>query len=225
MLLACLLACAAFAGVLLFSSLPSVTDAPARVRAIETAHRGRPVQLARNAKLARALVAVEDERFFDHGAIDLLSVGRAIKASVTASADPGGSTITQQLAKVLYVKKPESFAGRLQAIGLAFKLEQRYSKVQILNLYLNAVYFGHGFYGARAAARGYFNQSADSLSWSRAALLAGLPQAPSAYDPDRHLARARARQRQVLKQLVSNGVLTPAAASSAARTPLQLRKR
>src|SRR6201999_1546919 len=105
-------------------------------------------------------------------------------------------------------------------IGLAFALEHRYSKAQILGMYLNAVYFGHGFWGVAAASRGYFSTTPDRLSWGEAALLAGLPQAPSADDPILHASRARARQREVLHQLAAEHVLTATqAASASTHTP------
>jgi len=174
-----------------YSTLPAVADAPARVRAIDARHAGRPVVLATTAKVARAVVAVEDERYFEHGGVDLLSVVRAMGAWLTSPSDPGGSTITQQLAKVLYVDDSESLSGRVHAIRVAVSLERRFTKAQILNMYLNAVYFGHGFYGVSAASRGYFGKDVGALSWGQAALLAGLPQAPTAFDPLAHQARAR----------------------------------
>lgn len=213
---------AAAAGAL-YGSLPNVRDARARVAHIVESHRGTFVRLPSSTRVARAIVAVEDERFFSHGAIDPIAVGRVVASTVTGgSVDPGGSTIAQQLAKTLYSHGAESFGGRLSAIGLAYKLEQRYSKREILNLYLNAIYFGHGYYGVAQASRGYFSESPASLSWAQATLLAGLPQAPSAYDPLRHLRRARARQGDVLRQLVGRRVLTTAEATRISRQTLGL---
>ena len=104
--------------------------------------------------------------------------------------DPGGSTIDQQLAKQLY-GAGDGLSGTLRAIALGIKLSLSYPKPQILNMYLNAVYYGNGYWGDLAAARGYFNTTPSKLDWAEAAMLAGLPQAPSTYDPLEHLAIAR----------------------------------
>lgn len=205
----------------LYGSLPAVGDAAARARAIDARSGTRPVLITRHERIAEAIVAVEDERFYAHGALDLLSVARVIRTSLIGSGDPGGSTISQQLAKVLY-HEPATLLGRLRAIGLAAKLEDRYSKAQILGMYLNSIYFGHGYYGVGAASHGYFGRSPGALTWNQASLLAGLPQAPSAFDPFRSPHRARERQAEVLAQLVDNHVLSATAARVAARTPLGL---
>jgi membrane peptidoglycan carboxypeptidase len=152
------------------------------------------------------------------------SVGaaRAVLASLHTSGDPGGSTIAQQLAKQLYATS-SGFGATLEQIGLGVKLALSYSKPEILNMYLNAVYYGNGYWGDVAAARGYFGVNPDELTWAEAALLAGLPQAPSAYDPVVHLALAKLRQRHVLDQLVANHYLTRAQADAAYTAALPLR--
>jgi membrane peptidoglycan carboxypeptidase len=151
-----------------------------------------------------------------------VALGRVVVATVTRAGDPGGSTIAQQLAKTLY-DEPPTLLGRLMAIGLAFKLEQRFSKPRILSMYLNAIYYGHGYWGLERASRGYFGRSARALTWGQAALLAGLPQAPSLLDPFVHPQAARQRQAVVLRQLVSQGSLTSAAAQRIGRRPVALR--
>jgi penicillin-binding protein 1A len=207
-----------------YASLPGVGDASARLSSILHLHEGRRVAVAPSAKVARAIVAVEDERFFSHGALDFVALGRVALDTLTAGGvDAGGSTISQQLAKTLYVRRPDSLGARLRAIGLAFKLEDRYSKAQILGMYLNAIYFGNGFYGVERASRGYFGRSVAELSWAQATLLAGLPQAPSAFDPFVHPGRARVRQREVLRQLVARHIVPAGAAMRIARAPLALR--
>jgi membrane peptidoglycan carboxypeptidase len=159
-----------------------------------------------------------------HRATDILDgAGRAALASLHAARDPGGSTIAQQLAKQLYIRA-DSLRTTLEEIGLGVKLSLTYSKPRVLEMYLNAVYFGHGYWGDVAAARGYFGASPGELNWGQAAMLAGLPQAPSAYDPVRHLTLARERQRHVLARLVATGTLTPRRAALAAREPLHLRQ-
>jgi len=112
----------------------------------------------------------------------------------------------------------------LEQVGLGLKLSVSYSKPAILEMYLNAIYFGNGYWGYVTAAHGYFGVGPDQLTWPEAALLAGLPQAPSAYDPVLHFALAKRRQRQVLDQLVVNHVLTAAQANTAFRAPLPLRR-
>jgi membrane peptidoglycan carboxypeptidase len=200
--------CSAAAGAL-YADLPGVADAPARVDAIAHAHGGRTLLVAVASRAARATVAIEDRRFFQHGAIDPVAIGRVLVDSVIhPGVDPGGSTIAQQLAKVVY-DEPPTLVGRLRAIGLAFKLERGYTKARILSLYMNAIYYGHGFWGVRQASRGYFARSPRHLSWPQAALLAGLPQAPSLLDPFTHPAAARDRRAQVVSELVRAGALTP----------------
>ena len=211
------------AGIYLYS-LPGVGDAEARAGAILAAHAGTPGAMPPPARLSKAVVAVEDENFYSNVAVDILAgAGRAALAVLQRSGDPGGSTIGQQLAKTLY-PHDGGLGGTLEEIGLAVKLSLHYSKDRILNMYLNSVYFGHGYWGDVAAARGYFGASPRRLSWGQASLLAGLPQAPSAYDPERHPKLARDRQLHVLDQLVDNGDLTQAQAGAAAREPWRLRR-
>lgn len=219
--LACVAVLAGAAGAL-FGSLPGVDDAPTRVAQILRGHGGRLVTVVPRDRVARAIVAIEDERYFSHGAVDPIAVGRVVLTTLSAGgADPGGSTIAQQLAKTLY-RRPETLIGRLQAIGLAYRLERSYSKRQILGMYLNAIYFGHGFYGIDQASRGYFGRRANALSWAQASLLAGLPQAPSALDPFRYPEAARARRRLVLMALASGGALPASAARRLSAAPLGL---
>jgi penicillin-binding protein 1A len=151
-----------------------------------------------------------------------VGAGRAAVAAVGTSGDPGGSTIAQQLAKQLY-PHGGGIVGTLEEVGLGVKLSLTYSHEQVLSMYLNSIYYGHGFWGVAAAARGYFGVSPRRLTWGEASLLAGLPQAPSAYDPLRHLALARQRQRLVLDQLVADGYLSATAADAAFHEPLPLR--
>jgi membrane peptidoglycan carboxypeptidase len=217
-----LCALSALGAGLIYGSAPGVGDAPQRATALERAHGGHAVAVRAGERVARAIVAVEDKRFYDHGAIDPLAIGRVVLATVGGNgADAGGSTIAVQLAKVLY-QQHGSFLGELRAIALAFKLEGSYSKRQILSMYLNTIYFGHGYYGIERASRGYFRRPARALSWGQAALLAGLPQAPSVFDPLRHLSRAKFREHEVLVQLVATHALTPRAARRIAAEPLHL---
>ncbi|MBV8431734.1 MAG: transglycosylase domain-containing protein [Solirubrobacterales bacterium] len=200
-----------------------MADAPARVAHILAVHHGTYGRAPVPAKLGDAVVAVEDEHFYDNFVINVLSgAGRAGLATLNQSSDPGGSTIPQQLAKLLY-GQGSSLGGTLREIGLGIRLSLRYSKPQILDMYLNAAYFGNGYWGYVAAAAGYFGLSPQRLDWAQAALLAGLPQAPSAYDPLHDLVLAKQRQRHVLDQLVANHYLSPGQAAAAFRQPLELR--
>ena len=149
---------------------------------------------------------MEDEHFYANFLINILDgAGRAALATLDDSQDPGGSTIAQQLAKQLY-GHGTGVASTLHDIGLGIKLSLDYPKPQILDMYLNTVYYGHGYWGDAAAARGYFGTTPTSLSWAQAAMLAGIPAAPSTYDPLVHYALAKQRQRHVLDQLVVNHI-------------------
>lgn len=221
-LIVCLLGMlvSALAGWAYLSSLPSVSDAPQRVAAILQAHHGVETSVPPQ-KVGQAAIAVEDQRFYTNHGIDVLSMLHFAWGFVTTgSTQEGGATITEQLAKVLYVRQPATIAGKFEMIGLALKLSQRYSKAEILNMYVNAIYYGHQSYGVTQASQTYFHTSPDQLNWGEASMLAGLPQAPSAYDPLKHFALARERQRHVLARLVATGVLTPTQAAQAyAETP------
>jgi membrane peptidoglycan carboxypeptidase len=203
-------------------SLPGVGGAEARVEALLAREGGQVLPAPPPARLGAAVVSTEDENFYDNPVFDVAAgIGRAAVATVGTNEDPGGSTIAQQLAKRLYPHGGGLF-GTLEEIGLGVKLSLAYSHEQILSMYLNSVYYGNGYWGDYDAAEGYFGVSPRRLTWGEAALLAGLPQAPSAYDPLVHLHLARLRQRHVLDQLVVNGRLSAAAADRAFREPLPL---
>lgn len=201
--------------LVLYATLPDVSDAETRVQALLHAHGGVDTGLPLPSRVGRAIVAIEDERFYTHHGIDLLALLRAAHVDLTTPEVQGGSTITQQLAKALYVRDDHSLRAKAQMLGLAVELEGHYSKTQILEMYLNAIYYGDGHWGIDQASRAYFGLSPRTLGWADASLLAGLPQAPSAYALTRHFARARARQRHVLTALVRSGVLTQQAADAA----------
>lgn len=205
-------------------SLPGVGNAQARVQAIVREHHGVLVREPPPGKLADAVVAVEDEYFYSNVLLNVLyGAARATFASLTQSGDPGGSTIEQQLAKQIY-PHPRGPAGTLEEIGLGIKLSLFYSKEQILAMYLNAVYYGHGYWGAFAAARGYFGVAPRNLTWAEATLLAGLVQGPSLYDPLRHFELAKRRQAHVIEQLADNHYLSGAQAAAVYHAPLPLKR-
>ena len=202
------------------ASLPGVGDAESRVEAILAEHGAHASVLPPPARLGAAVVSTEDENFYSDPAFDVAAgAGRAAVAAVGTSEDPGGSTIAQQLGKRLY-PHGGGLWGTLEEIGVGVKLSLAYSHEQVLGMYLNSIYYGNGYWGDVAAAHGYFGVSPRHLTWAEAAMLSGLPQAPSAYDPEVHLALAKQRQRHVLDQLVVNGHLSAAAAARAFRQPL-----
>ncbi|TMC53404.1 MAG: hypothetical protein E6J20_06985 [Chloroflexi bacterium] len=166
----------------------------------------------------KAVLAAEDRNFYHHGAIDPLSTARAAWVDVTSHGlNQGGSTITQQLVKIQLLTPQKSVTRKIQEIVLAVALEQRYSKDQILEMYMNRVYFGHGAYGIGAAARTYFNKDAKDLTPSQAAFLAAMIQAPSLYDPAVHFDLAQGRENYVLQGMVAINALTPEQADKAAQ--------
>jgi penicillin-binding protein 1A len=199
---------------------PSVADARGRVAALLAAHSGQTDAGQVPTRVGQAVVATEDSRFYGHPGIDVVGIGRALVAPLRSGGDPGGATIDQQLAKLLYSPGRTGPAAVARDAALAVKLDARYRKATLLAWYLDAAYFGDGAYGVESAARHYFAVPADQLSWGQASMLAGLLQAPSAYDPVAHLHLARARQAHVLQRLVATGVLTTAEAATAYAAPL-----
>ena len=170
----------------------------------------------------KAVLAAEDRNFYHHGAIDPLSTARAAWVDVTSHGlNQGGSTITQQLVKIQLLTPQKSVTRKVQEIVLAVALEQRYSKDQILEMYLNRVYFGHGAYGVGAAARTYFNKDAKDLTPAQAAFLAALIQAPSLYDPAVHFDLAQGRENYVLQGMIAINALTPDEADKAAQEDIK----
>ncbi len=205
----------AAASIVGLAALPDVADAETRVSEVLQAHDGIDAGLPLPGKVAQSVVAIEDRRFYSHRGIDLVSVLRVAWSTLTTGSPQGGATISQQLAKVLYVEDDHTLGAKLRMMGLAVKLELRYSKAEILEMYLNGIYYGDGHWGIAQASRGYFGKAPEALDWAEASLLAGLLQAPSAYDPTKHFDLARQRQQHVLAALVRDGVLTQAAADAA----------
>lgn len=172
-----------------------------------------------------AIVAAEDRRFYDHGAVDPVGIARAAWTNYQAGETvEGGSTISQQVVKNLFLSQERTFLRKGEEMVLAMLMERHYTKDQILELYLNTTYLGHGAYGISEASRVYFHKKAEDLTLEEAALLAGLPQAPSAYDPIDHPGEAKKRQRTVLSLMAAQGVISPEDAARAAARPLPVRK-
>jgi len=173
-----------------------------------------------------AFIAAEDDGFYRHGGVDPLSVLRAfINNTVAGGRVQGGSTITQQVVKSLLLSPRKSYERKLKEMFLAMQLERQLSKDEILYLYLNHIYLGSGAYGVAAAAQEYFGKPLADLTVAEAALLAGLPQAPSRYSPFKHWPRAKARQRYVLDRMAEVHFITRLEAAAAMREPLALASR
>jgi penicillin-binding protein 1A len=166
-----------------------------------------PVELrAVSPYMRKAILAIEDRRFYEHGGIDMAGIIRAAWADVRAGkVVQGGSTITQQLVRNLYIGKEVTLERKVTEACLAIKLNSRWSKDRILQEYLNQVYFGNHAYGVEAAAQTYFSRRSRNLTLPQAALLAGLPQAPSVFDPFNKPERALARRNTVLRAMLENG--------------------
>src|SRR5262249_43309201 len=157
----------------------------------------------------KATVAVEDRRFWSHGGIDPIGITRAFWTDVTTGkTSQGGSTITQQLVRNLYISRERTFTRKLREACLAIKLADKWTKRKILTAYPNQVYYGAQAYGIEAAAQTYFSRRASQLTLQQSALLAGLPQAPSQYDPFANPGAARARRKEVLQAMFSTGAIT-----------------
>lgn len=155
-----------------------------------------------------ALIANEDRRFYEHRGIDFIGIGRAIFTDIkTKSFAEGGSTITQQLVKNIYFTQERTSRRKIAEIFMASKLEKECSKEQILELYANTCYFGHGYYAIKDACMGFFDKGLDEATDYECAMLAGLPNAPSAYDPIKHPDLAEQRTTQVLKKMVKFGYI------------------
>jgi penicillin-binding protein 1A len=173
--------------------------------------------------LKNAVVAVEDSRFWKHSGIDYIGIGRALfKDMLHLSLREGGSTITQQLAKVVFLSSEKTLARKIKEAQLALQIERELSKKEILELYLNRVYFGHGAYGVEMASRTYFGKSVRDITLAEAAMLAGLTKGPTTYSPFNDLVRAKERQSIVLTRMVEEGYLKPSGAEAAKRQPLVL---
>ncbi len=173
--------------------------------------------------LIKALIATEDTRFYSHHGLDLRGIARAMYRNIRArKVIEGGSTLTQQLAKVLFLNPERSYSRKLKEMTLALRIEQRYTKQEILSLYLNQIYFGSGAYGVEAAARIYFGKNAKDLNIAECALLAGLPRTPKYYSPFKSPQSALGRRAYVLNRMVASGVISTAQAEEAKKVPLPL---
>ncbi len=174
--------------------------------------------------LIKAFLDAEDSRFFEHGGVDIPGIIRALYKNLTSGKiEQGGSTITQQVTRSLLLKDSKrTYRRKAREAILSMQLERRFSKEKILFLYLNQIYLGHGCYGVEAAARSYFNKTANEVSIAEAALLAGLPQAPSRYSPYSHFDRSKERQKYVLKRMLDEGDISAEQYKEAIEEPIHI---
>ncbi len=176
--------------------------------------------------LTEAFIAAEDSRFYKHKGIDLLSIIRAFFKNIEAGTIvQGGSTITQQVTKSFLLTPERSYTRKIKEAILAYRIEKSFTKQEVLFLYLNQIYLGHGAYGVAAAAENYFGKSVKDLNLAECAMLAGLPQAPSRYSPFRHPERAQQRQIYALNRMVEEGYITNVQATEAIDTKLDVKPR
>ena len=210
----------------LLRELPAAAPARAELTAQARARGADWVPLARVPRTLReAIIATEDARFYEHSGLDLLGLLRASVKNIEAGRPvQGGSTISQQLAKRYLEREEYTLRRKLLVMGMALKLERAYSKDDLLEMYLNSIYFGPYAYGVGNAARVYFRKPASDLNLAEATLLAGLPQAPSLYDPLHRLDRVKARQEVVIAAMTRQGYLTTEEARQVRTTTTALDK-
>jgi len=171
--------------------------------------------------LIDALIVTEDARFYSHPGIDYRGIARAFIRNIRArKVLEGGSTLTQQLAKVLFLTPERSYKRKLKEMALALRIEQRYTKREILSMYLNQMYFGSGAYGVESAARIYFGKSVKELNLAECALLAGLPRSPKYYSPFKSPRNAASRRTYVLNRMADAGIISRSQADEAKKAPL-----
>lgn len=176
--------------------------------------------------LIDAFIAAEDARFFKHKGIDFLSIIRAYFKNIEAGAIvQGGSTITQQVTKSFLLTPEKNYTRKIKEVILAYRIDKKFTKEEILFLYLNQIYLGHGAYGVEAASENYFGKSAKDLNLAECAILAGLPQAPSRYSPFRNPEKAKQRQIYVLNRMIAEGYITNIQATEAINTKLDIKPR
>jgi membrane peptidoglycan carboxypeptidase len=212
----------AAAVALLYAFTPSAGQATSLAAAQAAGHHiaypGPPVPQY----FAEALVATEDHRFYADPGVDPLALVRVAASWITGHTDGGGSTIDQQLAKNLYTSGNSSFPQIIEQVALAVKLNRSYSRSEILRMYAEIAYYGHGYYGLQAASCGYFGRPPDQLTVVQAAMLAGAVNAPTYDDPLVYPAHARARLVHVIDRMAAVGYLTEAQQDAALKAPLDL---
>ncbi|WCM89365.1 penicillin-binding protein 1A [Acidovorax sp. NCPPB 3576] len=221
-----------------YPNLPDISDLadyrpklPMRVYSVEGALLGEFGEERRNLTpiqdipkvMTNAVLAIEDARFFQHGGVDYKGVVRAALANMGRVKSQGASTITMQVARNVYLSSEKTFTRKIYEILLTFKLEHLLTKNQILEIYMNQIYLGNRAYGFAAASEAYFGKPLQSISIAEAAMLAGLPKAPSAYNPISNPKRARIRQLYIIDRMQENGFITAQDAAAAKQEDLKIR--
>ena len=173
--------------------------------------------------MKNAILAIEDARFFQHSGIDYIGMVRAALANVGRSKSQGASTITMQVARNVYLSSEKTFTRKIYEVLLTFKLEHTLSKDQILEIYMNQIYLGNRAYGFAAACETYFGKPLKDITVAEAAMLAGLPKAPSAYNPIKNPKRARIRQQYIIERMMDNGFITASQADAAKNEVLHVK--
>ena len=173
--------------------------------------------------MKNAVLSIEDSRFYQHGGVDYLGILRAGVANIGRVKSQGASTITMQVARNVYLSSEKTYTRKIYEILLTYKLEHMLTKDQILEIYMNQIFLGNRAYGFASAAETYFGKSLKEITVAEAAMLAGLPKAPSAYNPISNPKRARSRQLYIIERMEENGYITAAQAKAAKAEPLSLR--
>ena len=173
--------------------------------------------------MKKAVLAIEDDRFYDHGGVDYFGIARAALHNLTNSSRQGASTITQQVARNFFLSSEQTLKRKVYEMLLAWKIEQNLSKDQILEIYMNQIYLGQRAYGFSSAAQIYFGKKLQEITIAEAAMLAGLPKAPSAYNPVANPKRARVRQQYILERMFSLGYITKAEYEKAKEQQLKIK--
>ncbi len=163
-----------------------------------------------------AIISIEDKKFYQHGGVDYKAIMRAVLAMLRdGEVTQGGSTITQQLARNVFISQEKTWQRKMEEIFIALQMEKKYTKNEILEFYLNNIYFGNGYYGIQAASKGYFNTTVDQLDLSQIAFLCAIPNNPSLYDPVNHADHTITRRDLILKNMLDDGKITQSAYESA----------
>ena len=168
------------------------------------------------ANVTAAIISIEDKKFYQHGGVDYKAIMRAVLAMLRdGEVTQGGSTITQQLARNVFISQEKTWQRKMEEIFIALQMEKKYTKNEILEFYLNNIYFGNGYYGIQAASKGYFNTTVDQLDLSQIAFLCAIPNNPSLYDPVNHADNTITRRNLILKNMLEDGKITQSAYASA----------
>lgn len=223
--LAVLIAIVVIGVAALWIAAPSASEATALVQDQASQHGIGYPGPAVPGTFSRPLIATEDHRFYSEPGVDILAFGRVAWAKLTGGTDQGGATLEQQLAKLLYTPDESGARVELKQVVLALKLNAAYSKTQILAMYAEVAYYGHGYYGLEQASCGYFGHPAAGLTVTQGAMLAGVVNAPSVDDPINDPVNARARLEHVIGRMVAVGYLTRAQAARALSAPLGIAPR